>query len=275
MKKIIKHKKKIIAGILLLALLVFLYWWGGNSPSLRGWSPTSTSQSSDNGHLSAEEKIKLAEEIAESKKEPEPTIEEAKDSPSQSPQTQTGEVPAEIPSEDVQAEQPEEIIAEEAEVIIPNADIIAEEAEVIIASDDIADDDYSSNESNALTCTLSVRCDSIGEYIDWLDEEKVDILPSDGIIYAEKEVDFNEGDTVFDVFVREMKANKIHFEYVNTPGYNSAYIEGIANLYEFDCGELSGWTYKVNGQVPNCGCSQYALNSGDKIEWIYTCTLGY
>lgn len=32
--------------------------------------------------------------------------------------------------------------------------------------------------------------------------------------------------------------------------YNSAYIEGINNLYEFDCGELSGWMYKVNGLVP-------------------------
>ena len=36
------------------------------------------------------------------------------------------------------------------------------------------------------------------------------------------------------------KANKIHMESSFTPVYNSAYIEGIHNLYEFDVGKLSG-----------------------------------
>ena len=53
--------------------------------------------------------------------------------------------------------------------------------------------------------------------------------------------------------------------------YNSVYIKGIANLYEFDCGELSGWFYKVNGEKPNFGCSQYKLKDDDKVEWVYTC----
>ncbi len=59
-------------------------------------------------------------------------------------------------------------------------------------------------------------------------------------------------------------------EYVNTPAYNSAYIEGIANIYEFDCGALSGWTYTVNGVSPGVGCNLCTLNNGDKSEWIYT-----
>ncbi len=56
--------------------------------------------------------------------------------------------------------------------------------------------------------------------------------------------------------------------------YNSAYIEGIHNLYEFDCGELSGWMYKVNDWFPNYGCSRYQLKDGDVICWEYTCNLG-
>ena len=56
-------------------------------------------------------------------------------------------------------------------------------------------------------------------------------------------------------------------EFEDTPMYNSAYIEGINNLYEFDCGELSGWMYKVNGWFPNYGCSRYQLKEGDTIEW--------
>lgn len=125
-----------------------------------------------------------------------------------------------------------------------------------------------------LTCTLSVRCDTILQNIGWIDTEKVDIVPKDGVIFAEKSVTFYEGESVFNVLVREMKRNKIHMEFENTPIYNSAYIEGIANLYEFDCGELSGWMYKVNDWFPNYGCSRYQLKTGDRIEWVYTCDLG-
>ena len=125
-----------------------------------------------------------------------------------------------------------------------------------------------------LTCTLSVRCDKILQNIAWLDSEKVDIVPKDGVIFAEKTVTFYEGESVFNVLVREMKRNKIHMEFENTPIYNSAYIEAIANLYEFDCGELSGWMYRVNGAFPNFGCDGYTLKAGDKVEWVYTCNLG-
>ena len=63
-------------------------------------------------------------------------------------------------------------------------------------------------------------------------------------------------------------------EFSWTPMYNSAYIEGIYNLYEFDVGDGSGWMYKVNDWFPNYGCSRYQLQNGDVIEWVYTCDLG-
>lgn len=125
-----------------------------------------------------------------------------------------------------------------------------------------------------LTCTLSVRCDTILENMDWLDPAKAELVPEDGVIYAERTVTFYEGESVFNLLVREMKQNKIHMEFVNTPIYNSAYIEGINNLYEFDCGERSGWMYKVNDWFPNYGCSRYQLKEGDRVEWVYTCNLG-
>ena len=56
---------------------------------------------------------------------------------------------------------------------------------------------------------------------------------------------------------------------------NSAYVEGINNLYEFDVGSLSGWMYNVNGWYPNYGCSRYQVKDGDVVEWRYTCDLGY
>ena len=56
--------------------------------------------------------------------------------------------------------------------------------------------------------------------------------------------------------------------------YGSYYIEGINQLYEFDCGQNSGWMYCVNGWFPNYGCSSYTVEDGDVIEWRYTCDLG-
>ena len=125
-----------------------------------------------------------------------------------------------------------------------------------------------------MKCTISIRCDTILQNMDKLDEAKWQLIPQDGVILAQKSVVFYEGESVFNVLLRETRHSGIHMEYVNTPIYNSAYIEGIHNLYEFDCGDLSGWMYSVNGWFPNYGCSRYALKEGDVIEWVFTCNLG-
>lgn len=125
-----------------------------------------------------------------------------------------------------------------------------------------------------MSCTISVRCDTILNNMKALDPEKIELVPEDGVIFPASKVTFYEGESVFNVLLREMKKNKIHMEFVNTPINNSAYIEGINNLYEFDCGELSGWMYKVNDWFPNYGCSRYQLKEGDVVEWVYTCDLG-
>ena len=69
-----------------------------------------------------------------------------------------------------------------------------------------------------------------------------------------------------------VKENGIHMEYTGSKGLQ--YIEGICNLYEFDCGSLSGWIYSVNGWSPNYGCGQYKIERGDIIKFEYTCNLG-
>lgn len=130
------------------------------------------------------------------------------------------------------------------------------------------------NKKTEYHCTLSITCNTILDNMDKFDQAKLEVLPKDGVIYQTKEVVFYEGESVFDVLLRETRDNKIHMEFVDTPIYNSNYIEGINNIYEFDCGELSGWMYKVNGWFPNYGCSRYQLKDGDKIEWVYTCDLG-
>ncbi len=124
------------------------------------------------------------------------------------------------------------------------------------------------------SCTISISCAALVKQLDLCDPDKKDLVPSDGWILPTTTVSFSEGETVFDVLQRVCKTNKIHMEYEDTPGYNSAYIEGIANLYEFDAGAQSGWMYKVNDWFPNYGCSQYTLQNGDVICWVYSCDLG-
>jgi len=121
------------------------------------------------------------------------------------------------------------------------------------------------------TCTISIRCDTILDNMENLTEGKAQYVPANGAILATSSVQFYDGETVFDVLKRACKAAGIQLEYSWTPMYNSYYIEGINHLYEFDCGEESGWMYKVNGWFPNYGCSAYTLRDGDKIVWCFTC----
>lgn len=130
------------------------------------------------------------------------------------------------------------------------------------------------NNKKKYTCTFSIECSTILNNLSDLDPDKRHLVPSDGVILPPTKVTFYEGESVYDVLQRVCKENNIHMESSWTPVYNSAYIEGINNLYEFDCGELSGWMYRVNGWYPNYGCSRYQLADGEKVEWRYTCDLG-
>lgn len=133
-------------------------------------------------------------------------------------------------------------------------------------------DEESSDASH--TCTISISCASILDNMKNLKSGKSEFVPSDGWILAASEVEFTKGESVHDVLQRVCKEAGIQMESSFSPAYNSAYVEGINNLYEFDCGELSGWMYSVNGWFPNYGCSKYTVQDGDVINWVYSCDLG-
>ena len=135
-------------------------------------------------------------------------------------------------------------------------------------------DENNINKGQTYTCTFSIECSTILNNLDMLDPEKLEMVPSNGVILETVTVTFYEGESVFDVLQRICKEYGIHMEAEWTPIYNSAYVEGIHNLYEFDCGALSGWMYSVNDWYPNYGCSRYQLKDGDVVQWRYTCDLG-
>ena len=141
-------------------------------------------------------------------------------------------------------------------------------------SDDQDTEKDEESASSSHTCTISISCATILDNMSELKSGKEEFVPSDGWILAASEVEFTEGESVHDILQRVCKDAGIQMESSFSPAYNSAYVEGINNLYEFDCGQLSGWMFSVNGWFPNYGCSKYTVKDGDVINWVYTCNLG-
>ena len=81
-----------------------------------------------------------------------------------------------------------------------------------------------------------------------------------------------EGESAFDQLLEATRMHRIQMEFDGTTA--GTYVRGIGYLYEYAFGDLSGWMYKVNGVYADVGCSQYRLRDGDRVEWVYTKTLG-
>lgn len=111
------------------------------------------------------------------------------------------------------------------------------------------------------TVTMTIRCDTVAG--------KADHIPGDGIILPATEFEIEAGDTVMDILREAAQTYRIQLEF-----NGNSYISGIASIYEFDFGDLSGWLYHVNGKGASVGCDQYRLSDGDTVEWLYTCELG-
>lgn len=168
---------------------------------------------------------------------------EASEKPEQSKETEESKKP-EKPNETAESQKPEEAKEPEAE---------------------------NKTEETSLYCTIEIRCDTILNNLGALLAGKEAYVPSDGMILPVSKVAFTQGETVFDVLKRACEIAGIQLEYSYTPMYESYYVEGIHQLYEFDCGSESGWMYKVNGWFPNYGCSGYTVKEGDEIVFCYTC----
>ena len=280
-----KNKWKIIAPVLIVLVLAAAFVFGDqNIPA----QPTTAEQPTVSAP--AESTGEPAEPTPE-----EPTPEEPADAPTAEEPEQADESAAK------ETEQPDEPAAEEPPAELPEFQTPAEmgagatgeyeEINGMMIDTGTGKDKYLTDPvpegrpapvepedaevSDAeYTCTLSISCATILDNMELCNKEKRELVPEDGWILKPMTVTFYEGESVFNILQRTCKQQKIHMEFENTPIYNSAYIEGINNLYEFDVGNTSGWMYKVNGWFPNYGCSRYQLQNGDVIEWVYTCDLG-
>lgn len=251
-----KHRTKlIVAGVILLLLAGTFFLADGGSER----APSAPQEPPAEAEIEQPEEPQFAPEEPNTE-QPEKPLEEPVRKPEESENTEPEPLP-EQPEDPVEQPEPE-TPAEQ-----PSSPETPVEPETPPAPEPEPDPE-------TFTVTLSVRCDTILQNRDKLKPEKLALLPENGVLFAAKEVTVNRGESVFHLLQREMKRAKIHLEFENTPLYQSAYIEGIGNLYEYDCGEQSGWMYRVNGVFPGYGCSKYQLKAGDVVEWVYTCDLG-
>lgn len=120
-----------------------------------------------------------------------------------------------------------------------------------------------SKENSIGSVQITIRCDTL------LDKADSEYIPPDGVILEMTQIPLSEGETVYDILTQTAQSYHIQMEH-----NSSYYISGINYLYEMQYGDLSGWMYKVNGELPSVGCAEYTLHDGDVIEWLYSCDIG-
>lgn len=96
----------------------------------------------------------------------------------------------------------------------------------------------------------------------------------DAVIIGKTAVEIEEGETVYDVLTQVCRGNKVVLDAMAGSPTGGVYIRGIDGLHEFAHGDLSGWTYTVNGEQISIGSDKYTLSDGDSIVWTYSNTLG-
>lgn len=120
--------------------------------------------------------------------------------------------------------------------------------------------------------TISIDVKTILSNMQKLQENKQAYVPADGYLLAPMKVAIQEGDTVYSILQRVTRSHRIHME-VQGSG-SSVYVQGIGQLYEFDCGNLSGWMYRLNHAFVSVGAGAKLVQDGDVIEWKYSCDSG-
>lgn len=133
-------------------------------------------------------------------------------------------------------------------------------------------------------CLITIDVTDIKDNMDLLKSEKQPFVTSDGYILKDLQVEISDGDSAFDILKKACKENActdnckycedgIQLDSTYTAEYGSYYIEGIHQLYNMDCGDMSGWLFSVGGELAEVGASDYTVQNGDSIVFSYTCDM--
>ena len=268
-----KHKTKIIIVMAVVAVLTAAFFLGENpTPTVNENSVVSAEVSEKTSVYQSENSIN-SEELSKENSKTESSNNIIKESNIEESSEDIRESSSVIENSELsQQSQSSDIVSKTEESSIAINSEISQNSTIQSSTPESKTE--SSEEKDELTCTISISCATILNNMDKLDSSKKELVPPDGCILQEISVEYSEGESAFDILKKVCTEKKIHLEFSQTPVYNSIYIEGINNIYEFDCGSMSGWIYHINGNSYNYSCSEYIVNDGDKIEFLYICDLG-
>ena len=130
------------------------------------------------------------------------------------------------------------------------------------------------SEGETIKVTMSIDCKTAADNIDKLkDQNKNEYIPETGEVLKATEYEIEKDSSVFDLLTKATAAENIQMECEKDTVFGY-YIEGINHLYSGDCGQMSGWLYYVNDEVPMYGVADFKLAEGDVVEFVYSCEGG-
>lgn len=136
------------------------------------------------------------------------------------------------------------------------------------------DEYYAQNSTGTMRVSVCADCSAALAEMDSIDPSvnPAEIIPEDGEVIQGCEVMLPPGASAFDALIAAAREQRVRVDY--SGGLWGAYIRGIGEIYEFGFGELSGWMYRVNGEYPEVSASDYILEEGDSVEFVFTLNLG-
>ena len=129
-------------------------------------------------------------------------------------------------------------------------------------------DKNNSTKNKAKTISFTIQCKNIINKKDIWRSGLEEFIPKSGVYFSGK-VKYEANKSVYDYLKKICNNNDILLDAKYTPLYETYYVAGIGNLYEFDCGGQSGWKYSVNGVLPGVGCSRHFPQPGDVVVFFY------
>ena len=129
-------------------------------------------------------------------------------------------------------------------------------------------DKNNSTKNKAKTISFTIQCKNIINKKDIWRSGLEEFIPKSGVYFSGK-VKYEADKSVYDYLKKICNSNDILLDAKYTPLYETYYVAGIGNLYEFDCGGQSGWKYSVNGKLPGVGCSRHFPQPGDVVVFFY------
>ena len=212
-----KNKWKVIVPVLIAAVLAAAFWYGGGAPGLQGWNvgsdPTvqtdgqhgeespNPAQTDDTGESNRPEQIDSQERSGETEAPPQETqtdpVSPDDETPTEGIESRPGGTEGDM-SVDEKLDAAAEI-ASGSSPGVQAGDKEYSESQGMAIDPDTGKDQYLTDpvpegkplpvepqdveiSDTAYTCTISISCATILDHMDWLDPEKVELVPEDADI---------------------------------------------------------------------------------------------